>query len=97
MFRITGDLSYQTQFSNDVSTVSASTVLNQDEFGYPVMLFALGGGSAPYNATLRTRMRSAILATADEYASTRRRSVLCDGAETSISHACRPTDDARRA
>ncbi len=67
LFRITGNPSYQTQFSNDVSSVSASTVLNQDESGYPVMLFALGGGSAPYNATLRNRLRSAVLATADEY------------------------------
>ena len=67
LFRVTGNTSYQTQFSNDVSTVSSSTVLSQDESGYPVMLFALGGGTAAYNATLRNRMRSAILATADEY------------------------------
>jgi hypothetical protein len=40
--------------------------LEQGEAAYPVLLYALGGGTASYNATLRTRMRSAVLATADE-------------------------------
>jgi len=67
LFRVTGNTNYQNQFSSDESSVTAGTVLDQGEASYPVMLYALGGGSAAYDATTRNRMRSAILATADEY------------------------------
>jgi hypothetical protein len=67
LFRLTGIAAYETQFSNDEATVTSTTVLAQGDVAYPVMLYALGGGTSNYNSTLRARMRSAVLATADEY------------------------------
>jgi len=52
---------------SDVSSVSSNTVLGQGEPAFPVMLYALGGGAVQQNTSVRTRMRSAVLATADEY------------------------------
>ena len=68
LFRITGAKAYETQFSDDEASVTSTTVLAQGDAAYPVMLYALGGGAANYNSTLLNRMRSALLATADEYA-----------------------------
>ena len=67
LFRITNDPAYESQFVSDVSSVSSNTVLGQGEPAFPVMLYALGGGAAQQNTGVRTRMRSAVLATADEY------------------------------
>ncbi len=67
LFRITGNSAYQNQFSNDVSSVTSTTVLGQGESAYPVMLYALTGGVVQPNASLLNRMRSSVLATADEY------------------------------
>ena len=67
LFRVTGNTNYQNQFTTDESSVTASTVLDQGEASYPVLLYALGGGVATYNSTTRTWMRSSVLATADEY------------------------------
>ena len=67
LFRVTGNPVYETQFKADESSVTSSTVLGQGEPAYPVMLYALGGGGASYDPTWRTRMRSAVLATADEF------------------------------
>jgi hypothetical protein len=67
LFRLTGTAAYETQFSNDEAAVTSTTVLAQGDAAYPVMLYALGGGVTNYNSTLRARMRSAVLATADEY------------------------------
>jgi len=67
LFRITNDPAYETQFAADESAVTATTVLSQGEASFPVLLYALGGGVAQQNASLRNRMRSAVLATADEY------------------------------
>ena len=67
LFRVTGHTNYQNQFSSDESSVTAGTVLDQGEASLPVMLYALGGGTATYDTTTRNRMRSAMLATADEY------------------------------
>jgi endoglucanase len=67
LFRITGNSAYEDQFSTDEAGVTSSTVLSQGDAAYPVMLYAIGGGVGQPNTTLRSRMRSAILATADEY------------------------------
>lgn len=67
LFRITGAKTYETQFSNDEASVTSTTVLAQGDAAYPVMLYALGGGAANYSSALQGRMRSALLATADEY------------------------------
>ncbi len=67
LFRITGIKAYEDQFASDEIAVSSTTVLPQGDAAYPVMLYALGGGASNYSSTLRERMRSAMLATADEY------------------------------
>ncbi|HWI56358.1 MAG TPA: cellulase N-terminal Ig-like domain-containing protein, partial [Bacillota bacterium] len=67
LFRLTGLAPYENQFSADEASVTATTVLSQGEAAFPVILYALGGGIGQPNATLRSRLRSAVLATADEY------------------------------
>jgi hypothetical protein len=67
LFRITNDPAYETQFLSDVSSINSTTVLEQGETAFPVLLYALGGGAAQQNPAVRARLRSAVLATADEY------------------------------
>ncbi len=67
LFRITNDRNYENQFRADESAVTSTTVLGQGEPAYPVILYALGAGVGQPDATLLSRMRAAVLATADEY------------------------------
>ena len=67
LFRITNAKAYEDQFIADESTVTATTVLEQGDASYPVILYALGGGIGQQTSSVRDRMRSAVTATADEF------------------------------
>ena len=63
LFRLTGDKACEQQFAADTADIAPGTTL-WDDRQYGPILFALAGGPARPEASLRQRMRSAVLATA---------------------------------
>ena len=64
LFRITGDPVYERQFAADTADITASTAL-WDDRQYGPIVYALSGGKGQPDSALHTRIRDAVLATAD--------------------------------
>jgi hypothetical protein len=64
LFRLTGERSYERQLIDDTRDVTPATLLwGEGHFG--PMVYVLGGGPAAPDAATATRLRAALLATAD--------------------------------
>lgn len=66
LLRLSGEVSYQTQLQQDTADISTTTILTDDRQDAP-FIAALGGGKMP-DSEVRRRLRSAVLATADDLA-----------------------------
>jgi hypothetical protein len=67
LFRLTGDRAYERQFATDTADITPTTLL-WDDRRYGPMVYALGHESAPRDPDLASRMRAALITTADEAA-----------------------------
>lgn len=64
LFRITGDRDYERQFATDTADLGSGAMLVDDR-QYGVMLYALGGGKTEADPAVHSRVKAAVLATAD--------------------------------
>ena len=67
LFRTTGDKEYERQFAADTADVQSTTTL-WDDRQYGPLVYALGGGRGQCDSNLTSRIRGAVLATADHLA-----------------------------
>ncbi len=68
LFRLTGEKSYERQFASDTASIGATSAL-WDDAEYGPLVYALASDTNKADTGLHERIRSAVLATADELVS----------------------------